>query len=286
MKYIDTTVSESFREEVSKPDSVLSLARAGLYFAKSRYSNVDCFWYLEQLALAANEILKQVSEKDSFERKLSIVTGYLFDELGYEGNAENYYDPKNSYLHEVIERRVGIPISLSVIFLDIADRVGINAVGVPFPGHFLVRASDPKHSNFDPMIVDPFDGGSCLSQDLFVSRFQDRLETPRERAEVEAMLRPASKKEIIIRQFRNLLAIYSNEKSFEECLLVVNHILYLAPDMLNELLHRGGLFSEMGHPSAAIIDFERALTLSNDPELTQKLHTLIHDAKLQRKPVH
>lgn len=286
MKYTDTTVSDSFREEVSKPEAQISLALAGLYFAKSRYPEVDCRWYIEQLELVAQEVLKRVGKSAPFQERLSVLITYLFGELGYRGNADEYYDPKNSFLNEVIERRLGIPISLSVIFLEAAQLVGINAVGVPFPGHFLVRATDPENQQIESIIVDPFDGGSCLALDEFVSRFLERLETPIERSEVERMLQATTKREILIRQFRNLLAIYSNEKSQTECLLVVNHILYLDRNLLNELLHRGALLSEMGHSNLAINDYEHALRLSDDPALIDKLESLLREAKLKPNTLH
>lgn len=286
MKYTDTTVSDLFRAEVEKPEAEISLTRASLYFAKSRYPDVNCEWYLEQLSLVANEVLKRSGEGAPFDRKLSTLIDYLFGELGYQGNAEDYYDPKNSFLNEVIERRLGIPISLSVIFLDIAGRVGLNAVGVPFPGHFLVRISDPEQMHLEPIIVDAFDGGTSLELSKFVSRFLQRLDTPVEPVEVERMLQPTTKAEILIRQFRNLLAIYSNEKSQAGCLLAVNHILHLDGSLLNELLHRGALLTEMGNSNAAILDYERALRLSNDPTLNEKLQTLLRDAKIKRETLH
>ena len=97
---------------------------------------------------------------------------------------------------------------------------------------------------------------------------------------------PATKKDILIRQFRNLLAIYSNKRSAEDCLYVVNHILHLDPNLLNELIHRGKLLSEMGHKDAAARDFEHALLVCEDDSLRATLQQALRDAKIERKPLH
>ena len=248
MKYTDTSVSDEFAAEVAQADSDISLGQAGLLFAKSHYPELDCGWYTEQLDIVADAIQSRISQADPDTTILGTTIDYLFGELGYQGNAEDYYDPKNSFINEVIDRRIGIPISLSVVFLEIASRIGITANGVAFPGHFLVRVSETELS--EPVIVDPFDNGTSLGIEMFVARFRKRIEKPMSKEIITRMLAPATNREILIRQFRNLLAIYSNQRSPEDCLLVVNHILHLNPDLLNEIIHRGKVYDEMGYKEA------------------------------------
>ena len=284
MKYTDTSVSEAFATEVDQKENAISLGRAGLLFAQSHYPDLDCDWYLKQFDIVADAIQSRISQAQSGETRLGVTIEYLFGELGYQGNAEDYYDPRNSFINEVIDRRIGIPISLSVVFLEIASRVGIKANGVAFPGHFLVRVSESEVS--EPVIVDPFDNGTSLGLEMFVARFRKRLDKPMSKEIITKMLSPASKRDILIRQLRNLLAIYSNKRSLEDCLLVVNHILYLNPDLLNEIIHRGKLYDEMGYKEAAVLDYEKALSLSEDKALTASLETALHAAKLENKPIH
>ena len=136
MKYTDTTVNEAFMEEVAHDEVNLSLARAGLIFARVRYPEIDCSWYGKQLDIVAEEILRRFDGNDVGSTKLDLTVEYLFGELGYQGNAQDYYDPRNSFINEVIERRIGIPISLSVIFLEVASKVGLTANGVAIPRTF------------------------------------------------------------------------------------------------------------------------------------------------------
>ena len=286
MKYTDTTVSEAFMEEIARDESKISLARAGLIFAQRRYPDVDCSWYTAQLDLVAAEIQRKISGENSSASKLGTTVNYLFGELGYQGNAEDYYDPRNSFINEVIERRIGIPISLSVVFLEIATRIGLIANGVAFPGHFLVRVDQAQADNASAIIVDPFDGGTSLGFEMFVARFRKRMEEPVDERRIAKLLEPAPKKDILIRQFRNLLAIYSNKRLAEDCLYVVNHILHLDPNLLNELIHRGKLLSEMGHNDAAAQDFERALLNCEDKSLQATLENALREARLERKPLH
>lgn len=286
MKYTDTTVSEAFMEEVAHDERELSLARAGLLFAQTRYPDIDCSWYTAQLDLVAGEISKKIAGEDSGTSTLGTTVDYLFGDLGYQGNAQDYYDPRNSFINEVIERRIGIPISLSVVFIEVANRVGLLANGVAFPGHFLVRVDQSRTDNTSAVIVDPFDGGTSLGFEMFVARFRKRMEEPIDEVKIANLLEPATKKDILIRQFRNLLAIYSNKRSAEDCLYVVNHILHLDPNLLNELIHRGKLLSEMGHKDAAARDFEHALLVCEDDSLRATLQQALRDAKIERKPLH
>lgn len=284
MKYTDTSVSHAFIAEVAQNDEAISLGRAGLFFAKSYYPDLDEAWYAEQLDLVANAILARLDQDHLDETRLGATVEYLFGELGYHGNDQDYYDPKNSFINEVIDRRTGIPISLSVVLIEIANRVGINAHGVAFPGHFLVRVESTETP--EPVIVDAFDHGTSLGMEMFIARFRKRMEKPMNKSVIEGMLAPASKADILIRQFRNLLAIYSNRRSLEDCLLVVNHILHLKPDSINEVIHRGKLFDQLGYKEAAVQDYQTALNLSDDAALSASLEAAVRAAKLENKPVH
>jgi len=143
-----------FAHVAQRPDDEIDLAAAALLVAEAEYPNLDVGHYLAMLDGMADAVKKRVGPPGPG-ALLGAMTHYLFEELGFRGNDEDYYDPKNSFLNEVLERRTGIPISLALVLIEVCQRVGIDARGVSFPGHFLVRIQD---DDGDLMFIDPFDG--------------------------------------------------------------------------------------------------------------------------------
>ena len=263
MQYIETTVSEAFSREVLQRESEINLARAGLIFARSEYPQLDSSWYLGQLDLIASDIIARQNPNTDMRSRLIAMNEYLFGELGYAGNLEDYYDPRNSYLNEVIDRRVGLPITLSILFIELAERVGIDAKGVSFPGHFLVEVSDGGGD----LIVDAFDGGAVLARATFLERLLQRAKPHTSVEVLEAALRRAPKTEILLRQLRNLKAIYVDKGFVEKALNTINHMLVIHQDLLPELLERAALYDSLGYARGAVSDYERAiLRMPQGPE--------------------
>ncbi len=257
MEYIETAVSKSFTQEVALPDHEFNLARAGLLFARCEYPELDCGWYLGQIDLIACDISQRISADDATSERLRAINTYLFGELGYSGNLDDYYDPRNSYLNEVIDRRVGLPITLSILYLELAHRLQVDAHGISFPGHFLVGVATEQGA----MIVDAFDRGATLPRDVFIRRLHERAENgPRPEALAQAM-RPASKLEILLRQLRNLKSIYSERGDVRKSLNIINHMLAAYADLLPELLERAALYDTLGYAHGAAADYERALEI-------------------------
>lgn len=255
MQFIETAVSESFIREVSLPDPEMSLARAGLFFAEGEYPELDCSWYLGQLDLIAACIEERLDRHSNLAERLGAMNRYLFNDLGYAGNVDDYYDPRNSYLNEVIDRRLGLPITLSIVFLELAERIGLRAHGVSFPGHFLVAVSDFEHD----IIVDAFDGGLTLSRATFIQRLHDRATSETSVEALEATLSPASNADILLRQLRNLKATYAKQGNVQKTLNLVNHMLAVDQNLLTELLERAALYDTLGYARGAAQDYERAL---------------------------
>ncbi len=131
------------------------------------------------------------------------VVGALFQSGGFRGNADDYYDPRNSFLQHVLARRTGIPITLSVVFLEVARRIGVTAAGVGFPGHFLVRVDEPGQA---PLILDPFHGGAELDEAALVALH--RKISGAELALSPALLAPMPRRKILARMLHNLAGIY------------------------------------------------------------------------------
>ena len=247
---------------VEGPEASINLAEAALLIAKEEYGGLDIDAYLgvlDELARsAANHVggLKKPSEQiDAFNR-------FFFIQQGFRGNRDNYYDPANSYLNHVLDRRTGIPITLAVAYTEIGQRLGIPVFGVGFPGHFLV-----KHVGaVDEILVDPF-FGTRLSQE----QCEERLRTmygPSARLE-PSLLRPAAPKEILLRILRNLKSVYTQREDWIRTLACLERILLLIPDDPTELRDRGLTYHRLECFGPALADLERYLEVApaEDPGL-------------------
>jgi regulator of sirC expression with transglutaminase-like and TPR domain len=186
-----------FRHVVSRPDAELDLAQAALLIAEPEYPDLDipgCMELLDELSDSARR-----ARPRSGEPALQRIARHLHEEAGFHGNDEDYYDPRNSYLNEVLQRRTGIPISLAVVILEVARRCGVTAQGISFPGHFIVRGEGPVY-------VDPFDA-ELLDADKL--RQLHARATGNSREPDSKLLAPASKRAILARMLNNLRAIFA-----------------------------------------------------------------------------
>ena len=202
------TPEARFRQIIQRPDEDIDLAEAALLIAKTAYHDLDVQRYLARIDELARALRARVPEDSSAADLIIALNRFLFEEQGFAPNLEDYYDPRNSFLNDVLERRVGIPISLSVLYIEVGRRAGLPLQGVSFPGHFLVKCQLEEGM----VILDPYCGGISLSlQDL-----QQRLREVRggevSRAIVAGMLVAANKKEILARMLRNLKAIYLEQQ--------------------------------------------------------------------------
>ena len=183
------------------------------------------------------------------------LTSVLFHELGFSGNEADYYDPRNSFLNEVIERRTGIPITLSVLYIEVGRRCGLKVDGVLFPGHFLCKVTLDEGE----LIVDPFHRGQILS----LSELKRRLTAAMgdEARFDRRVLRPARTREILSRMLQNLRSIYLNKRDLPRALSCVDRLLLFVPDDVRVLRDRARLYEMLGGEQAAAGDLERVLSL-------------------------
>ncbi|HET6149826.1 MAG TPA: transglutaminase-like domain-containing protein [Polyangia bacterium] len=211
-----------FSHLVARPEAELDLIRAVLLIAEPEYPQLDVGAYVEELdrlgAIAAQRIASAPGRP-----ALASVIRYLYEELGYRGNTEDYYDPRNSFLNEVIDRRTGIPISLALVLTEICQRVGIEARGVSFPGHFLVRVD----IDGDALFIDPFDGR--LLDRRQIAELHQRA-TGEEGPIDPRVLAPASKRQVLARILNNLRNIYERTGDRERLLGVLARMQVLRPD--------------------------------------------------------
>jgi regulator of sirC expression with transglutaminase-like and TPR domain len=186
---------------------------------------------------------------------------YLFDELQFVGNREHYEDPRNSCLNEVLDRRTGIPITLSVVYMEVARRAGLQVDGINFPGHFLVRCPEQKGH----LIIDPFHAGALLSEHKCRLLLQKHVGN--EVAFSKSLLAPATRHQIIVRMLLNLKRIYVNMRSFPQARDVTELLLAITPSALSELRDRGLLAYHLNDVTAALRDLQTYLKLSSMGEL-------------------
>lgn len=248
----DTLITE-FSRLAASPDH--DLARPALMIALLECPGLDPAPYLEQLdsmgAAARARLMESGCLQDvrKSETAVDVLNAYLFDEQGFTGNRDKYDDPSNSFLNEVLERRTGIPITLAVVYMEVARRAGLHIDGVNFPGHFLMRLS--------PLILDPFHRGARLSENDCRRLLQRHV--GEEAAWSPTLLAPATKAQMLTRMLLNLKRIYVRLHSFPQARNVTELLLAVDPPALTELRDRGLLAYHMNDFSAALRDLQQYL---------------------------
>jgi regulator of sirC expression with transglutaminase-like and TPR domain len=253
---------------MGRPDDDIDLAEAALLVAAEEDPELDIPGYLAQLDALAETLRRRLAPDLPVPQQIEALNRYLFEELGFRPNPADYYDPRNSFLNDVLDRRLGIPLTLSIVYIEIGRRLGLPLSGVSFPGHFLVRCA----VSGGMVIIDPYSSGISLS----IEDLRDRLkllkgdDVPSEE-QVAAMLGAAAKSDVLVRMLRNLKAIYANRGDLERALSCSQRILLIAPDNADELRERAALYLQLECFQAAIADFERYLERSPDAADAQEV---------------
>ena len=253
-----TVEIDRWKSLVSSLGDDVSLAEGALLIAVEEYPDLDVDAYLRRVEEMGDVLRRRLRSDISTSEALFALNRYVFDELGFSGNAEDYYDPRNSYLNDVIDRRLGIPITLAVLYIEIGRRIGLPLHGVSFPSHFLVKCVLREGA----IILDPYARGASLGmQDL-----QDRLKSVARDVELDqsvlkTMLTAAPPKDIFARILRNLRAIYLNRGERLKALSAADRIITLGPAAAEEYRDRGQLYLELECFRAALQDFRSYLRL-------------------------
>jgi regulator of sirC expression with transglutaminase-like and TPR domain len=190
--------------------------------------------------------------RDAFpEQRVAALNHYLYEELQFSGNVDAFYDPRNSYLNEVLDRRIGIPITLSIVYLEIGRRIGLRLQGVSFPGHFLVKLRVRRGQ----LVLDPFSGGEPQSVTALRSRLAQLMPQARARElDLDELLEAASSRQIVARVLRNLKAIYLQAENYTRALAVMNRMLLAVPESAEELRDRGLVYEKLDCFRPALAD--------------------------------
>ena len=224
--------STGFDELIKLPDHELDLGRASLVIARDAYPELSVRDYLARLDGIARDARKAVGKPKGPRELVERLNAFLFEDEGFRGNAEDYYDPRNSYLNDVLDRRIGIPITLSVVYMEVGRRLGVPIEGVGLPGHFIVRLSGR-----DELFIDPFNRGDILDREDCVEKVRRLFGQPVD--DTPDLLAVASKPQILTRILNNLKSIYLRQEHFAKALPVVDKILLLDPENPQEMRDRG-----------------------------------------------
>lgn len=197
-------------------------------------------------------------------QRLRMLNQFFFQDLGFGGNVNHYYDPDNSYLNVVLRTRRGIPITLAVLWLELAVGLGLQARGVNFPGHFMVKVNLPQGQ----VVIDPFTGQSLSREDL-----SERLEPFKRRnglvddfdVPVGLYLQSAQPRDILARVLRNLKEIHNAQEDWTRLVAVLDRLVLLQPDAWPDIRDRGLAWAELGQPARAVPDLEAYLAHAEDP---------------------
>ena len=259
---METTIPlPHWNELATLEDARVPLLATALLIARDEYPALDPDLYDTLLQGHAEALRDEVEAIESWPLKMQAINRHLFDELGYSGNHDEYYDPRNSYLNEVCERRLGNPISLAMVQIDVARRLGVPLDGVSFPGHFLVRL--PVGDSL--LVMDPFNRGRPLDEQELRERASSHFggDVPDDDALLR-ILHPAGNRAILMRTLRNLHAAYARQGDWERATRSADRILRLAPGNREALRNRGLGYLALGHLNGARADIAQYLQRNPD----------------------
>ncbi|MEN9904401.1 MAG: hypothetical protein RLZZ555_966 [Pseudomonadota bacterium] len=248
----------SYFATLVREDEGFPLLEATAAVAMDEYPELDVQQVLDQVDQLQRRLKRRLATDAGPMQRLRLLNQFFFHELAFGGNVNDYYDPDNSYINRVLERRQGIPISLAVLWLELAQGLGLKAHGVNFPGHFLVKVELSEGL----AVIDPFTGGS-LSHDALTERLEpykrrnglvDEFDVP-----VGLYLQAAAPRDILARVLRNLKEIHRSQQDGERLLRVLDRLVVLLPGDWSERRDRGLALADLGHGAEAIAELEAYL---------------------------
>lgn len=262
--------NEAFRRAVSVPASQIDLLSASLLIAAGEYPDMDFIAERGRVALLAERVRERLPRRHGLYDAIYALNGVLFNDLGIRGDRKRYYDPRNSYIPDVLDRGLGNPITLSVLYMEIGRRAGYRFQGIGLPGHFIVRAGNGAESIY----VDPFDAGGLLSRRECIGIIQSavgkpgRNVAPMPAEEAAPFMRPAGNRTILRRMLSNLKKVYLDSGDHARALRVAEGIRIVEPAAWLNLADLARIQTELGRFNAA------AETLSTYLERAPRGHNL------------
>lgn len=260
MSLMENSPLRVFSEIVQQPEDRIDLGYAALVMAQPEYPGLDIEAYVRRIDRLAEQVRKKVRTVMDPYRLIAGINDVLFAEEGIRGNRDNYYDPRNSFLNEVLERKLGIPITISVLYIEVARRLGLTLHGVGLPGHFLVKYVGEEGET----VIDPFHSGQvrsveelqALLNEIYGGKVAFRSE----------FLSPVTKRQVLQRMLHNLKAIYLRQGDLLKSLSAVERLAILDPSSAQEIRDRGLLYLRLECVPQAVEDLEAYLRLAPEAE--------------------
>ncbi|KXU89491.1 transglutaminase [Caballeronia megalochromosomata] len=257
-------------------DETLPLTEAALSLAQDAYPDVDMQAALAEIDELVVRARRRMPDDANVKQKVDALNRYFFRELGFSSNLNDYYDPDNSHLNVVLRRRRGIPISLAVIYLEMAEQLGVPVRGVSFPGHFLLRVATPGQD----LMLDPTTG-QTLSEAQMVEMLEPYVQRVGESigSALRVLLQPATRREIIARMLRNLKGIYLQTERWQRLLAVQQRLVIALPNSIEEVRDRGFAYARLDYLRPALEDLQRYIEIRPDAEDATVVETELHELR-------
>ena len=264
-------------------DQQFSQLEAAVAVAHAVEPDLDVQGVLSAIDGLAVKLKNRIAADTAPLQRLRLLNRYFFQELGFAGNVNDYYAPENSYLHHVLDARRGIPITLALIYIEIAQQIGLEARGVSFPGHFLIKLKMPQGE----VVIDPFNGRSMSRDDL-----EERIEPYRRRhglvgdAEVPLglFLQTATPRAVVARMLRNLKEIHRGAEEWPALLAVMQRLVILLPEDWDERRDRGLVRAELGDDDGALQDLAAYVEHSPGADDVRAINDRIGELRAAGRP--
>jgi regulator of sirC expression with transglutaminase-like and TPR domain len=261
----------ALQQLANDPAAPLDPAEVALRLAQDEYPHLDVEGYLSELDCMAHEVKAYL--RGDLDVQVHGLCRYLFHEMGFHGNTQNYFDPKNSYLNDVLDRRTGLPITLSIVAMALGRRAGMDVQGVGLPGHFIAKAVSPGREIF----FDPFHGGRRLTPEE-CSQLVEQVTGKPFRATPQA-LQAIPLGWIIVRMLNNLKGVYLKAEDYARLIRVTERLRQLAPEDATQVRDLGATFLQAGQPGKAIDHLEAYLTATPQGSDADAVRQLLTQAK-------
>ncbi|HJV67607.1 SirB1 family protein [Ideonella sp.] len=265
-------------------DEHFALLEAAVSLGQDADPSLDPQAVIDEIEALGDRLRRRLPADASAMHRLRTLNRYFFRELGFAGNVNDYYDAANSYLHQVLASRRGIPISLALLYIELAGHAGLTARGVSFPGHFLVKLRLPHGE----AVMDPFNGRSLSREEL-----EERLEPLRRKqglvgdfeVPLGLFLQSATPRDILARMLRNLKSIHQQAEDFTSLLSVQHRLVCLLPDAWDERRDRGLTLAELGQPDAAADDLVAYLAHEPDAADAEPMRRMLAELRDSPRPL-
>ena len=271
---------QNFRQIVDRPNEQIDLGRAALAIALDDYPALEIPTYLARLNELAAAVTRHIGPQADVYRKILGLNTVLFGQERFRANRAEYFDPKNSFLNEVLDRKTGIPITLSVLYMEVAQRVELPLAGVSFPGHFPVKYG----SGDDEIILDPFNEGEMKTtanlKKMIDEQYSGKVKFQRD------FLEASTKKQILKRMLNNLKVIYLRDDALMKALPVIERMVILDPAGADDIRDRGMVYLKLECFKQAREDFERYLALEPDAPDARRIRDTVIDLTKQSGSIH